>query len=255
LGVDLESASIDSLIVLARSTNFTSPASLITLSSIDSFLCSPTIAEFVSAERCRHLAELFNLYGSDKAKDHDYHRVYQSIVDSLRFEHRPILVSEIGLGTNNLDTPSNMGIYGSPGASAKAFRDYDDLITVLGGDVDQRILFAETRITTLKVDQLDITSLRNFICKHRPTLLIDDGLHTPRSNLNVLSVFVDYVLTEQPANIVWLVIEDISLDSKCLSMWLAVLSSLPSPFDSWLVESNLSALAVCRFNPSPSPKS
>jgi hypothetical protein len=250
LGVDTESASIESLTAIVRCIKH-APGSLPnSMCSIDSFLCSPIINKFVSGQRCSDLADLFNLYGSDKAKDHNYHRVYQSKIDSLT-SHGPLLLSEIGLGTNNIDTPSNMGIYGSPVASARAFRDYNELVTVHAGDVDERILFTEARISTQKVDQLDIESLKRFIYHSRPALLIDDGLHTPRSNLNVFSAFVDFVISAQIDHSVWLIIEDICLTPKCISMWLALLSSLPSTFDAWLVESNISALAICRFTPLP----
>ena len=60
---------------------------------------------------------------------------------------------EIGLGTNNINVRSNMGLDGKPGASLRAFRDYLN-INVYGADVDKGILFEEDKIKTYFIDQL-----------------------------------------------------------------------------------------------------
>ena len=52
-------------------------------------------------------------------------------------------IFEVGLGTNNVDVPSNMGKDGKPGASLRAWRDYFP-----NADIDTRILFKEDKIQT-----------------------------------------------------------------------------------------------------------
>ena len=63
-------------------------------------------------------------YGSDKG-DHDNHNyttVYSVLLEAFR--DRPVRVFELGLGTNNPEIPSSMGIDGRPGASLRAWRGY-----------------------------------------------------------------------------------------------------------------------------------
>jgi hypothetical protein len=93
---------------------------------------------------------------------------------------------EIGLGTNNIDVPYNMGRGGSPGASLRAFRDLDSRINVIGADFDKRILFEEERIKTFYLNQRDPDTLSEFSEKIGLNfdLIIDDGLHAAHANLN-----------------------------------------------------------------------
>ena len=67
------------------------------------------------------LRALFQKYGSDKSTGHNYHLLYSWLLAPKRGEDLSML--EIGLGTNNIDVPSNMGLEGRPGASLRAFRD------------------------------------------------------------------------------------------------------------------------------------
>ena len=68
----------------------------------------------------RDLENLFNEYGSDESGKHNYHLIYSWVLRGKR--HLPLTILEIGLGTNYLDTLSNMGLHGRPGASLRAFR-------------------------------------------------------------------------------------------------------------------------------------
>src|SRR5262249_45143750 len=102
------------------------------------------------------LADLFNQYGSDKSSSHDYHLLYAPILAPRR--HEPLRLLEIGLGTNNRDVVSTMGINGKPGASLRAFRDFLPRARIFGADIDRRILFSEDRIETYFVDQTLQTS-------------------------------------------------------------------------------------------------
>ena len=97
-----------------------------------------------------------------------------------------------------------MGLDGKPGASLRAFRDYLG-IKIYGADVDEKILFEEKNIETYFIDQLETKTIKN-IKKSIPKLdlIIDDGLHQPDANLNVILDLLDHL---NPNGI--LVIEDI----------------------------------------------
>ena len=86
-------------------------------------------------ELSEKLKVYFDFHGSDKANLHNYHYIYAQIL-SPYIENLKIF--EIGLGTNNTDTLSNMGKYGKPGASLRAFRDSFPQALIHGADVDRR---------------------------------------------------------------------------------------------------------------------
>ena len=96
------------------------------------------------------LGEIFKKNGSDKSTTHDYYKIYAYLISSLV---NPKKIFEIGLGTNNVDIVSSMGIYGTPGASLRSFRDFTKEAFIYGADFDRRILFEEIRIKTFFVDQ------------------------------------------------------------------------------------------------------
>ena len=92
---------------------------------------------------------------------------------------------EVGIGTNNLDVPSNMGVAGVPGASLRAWSELFPSALIFGADVDRRILFQEERIRTYYVDQTDsatIDQLFGNIGDRKLDLIIDDGLHEFEAN-------------------------------------------------------------------------
>lgn len=134
------------------------------------------------------LSALLREEGSDKSSNHDYHRIYRWILCNV--PSGPVV--EIGLGTNNLDVPSNMGIKGIPGASLRAWSKTGIFTTVWGADVDRRILFSEPGIQTRFVDQLDEATMRAFadelhcVFPEGVSLLIDDGLHSSDANTNTI---------------------------------------------------------------------
>jgi hypothetical protein len=137
----------------------------------------------------RALADLLDAYGSDKRTKHGYDLLYAMVLGGRRNE--PLNIVEIGIGTNNVRLPSNMGRTGRPGASLRAFRDWAPRALVHGADVDRDILFVDDRISTSHVDQLDVGSLEAFAARFPPQtvdLFIDDGLHTAEANLNTLVI-------------------------------------------------------------------
>ncbi|MDO8336400.1 MAG: hypothetical protein Q7T74_06505 [Candidatus Saccharibacteria bacterium] len=170
---------------------------------------------------CQELRDLFAHYGSDKSTKHDYYLVYAFLLKAKR--GLPLKILEIGLGTNNIHIPSNMGKEGKPGASLRAFRDWGTKFLVYGADVDKDILFSEERITTYFVDQTKTESLQELASHFSPDsldLIIDDGLHTPWANLNTLNLALNLV---KPGG--YVVIEDI-LD-RYLSTWKVAIPLIP----------------------------
>ena len=155
--------------------------------------------KYLNNEKCEKLKNLFNQYGSDKAKSLLVY-IYFEIFSNFKINS----LFEIGLGTNNIKIRSNMGLDGKPGSSLRAFRDYLG-IKIYGADVDEKILFEEKNIETFFIDQLETKTIKN-IKKSIPKLdlIIDDGLHQPDANLNVILDLLDHL---NPNGI--LVIEDI----------------------------------------------
>jgi SAM-dependent methyltransferase len=138
------------------------------------------------------LSSLFKSHGSDKSTKHNYYLAYSSILAHKK--DLPMYILEIGLGTNNIDVMANMGTYGQPGASLRAFRDMYQKATVFGADIDKRILFSEERITTYFVDQTDMATLnelKKHFAKIKFDLIIDDGLHNSHANLNTTNFALD----------------------------------------------------------------
>lgn len=116
----------------------------------------------------QHLTKQLTVHKSDKHLL-GYSSVYQTIFAEIlnRAPSRPLKVVEVGIGSNNPSVASNMGVFGTPGASLRAFRDFLPAAEIVGGDVDRTILFSESGITTHYVDQLDISSLRLFLASER----------------------------------------------------------------------------------------
>lgn len=133
------------------------------------------------------LCRIMKYNGSDKALGwHSYAYIYNYLLPLVREEGETLL--EIGIGTNFLDTVSNMGVTGVPGASLRGWREFTGA-GVHGADVDRRILFQEPGISTYFVDQTDratIDELWRTASTDAPTIVIDDGLHTFDANVNVL---------------------------------------------------------------------
>jgi hypothetical protein len=163
------------------------------------------------------IGRILNENKSDKAYPHNYHYVYAYIFNKLGKESR-LNVLEVGLGTNNPTIVSSMGIYGRPGASLYAFKQYLPNSQIFGCDIDKDILFQTDRIKTCYIDQLDMSTFDNIaktFGKQKYDLIIDDGLHSIGANLNTLLFALENVNDNG-----WIVIEDIGLDTA--SNWTAI---------------------------------
>jgi hypothetical protein len=185
---------------------------VIQAANIDTFVS--TTAQQKSA---RALSELFSERGSDKSSMHNYEQVYGVILED---KNNIKNIFEVGLGTNNGDVISNMGGGGRPGASLRAFRDYCPNANVYGADIDSRILFEEDRIKTFCVDQTNPSTFSSLPIPNDIDLIIDDGLHSPNANVQVLNYGLPKIRIGG-----WVVIEDINPAAQ--PIWEVVAALLP----------------------------
>lgn len=137
-----------------------------------------------------YLNELCDIHGSDKGevrseghpyswRPHTFADFYERQFSNIRDHVRNVF--ECGLGTNNLDIASNMGINAKPGASLRVWRDYFSNAHIYGADIDRDILFEEDRISTFYCDQTDPNSISKMWKEMENVefdIMIDDGLHT-----------------------------------------------------------------------------
>jgi len=141
------------------------------------------------------MCRVMTKYGSDKGRLHRYTTIYSALFKERYGQALRIL--ELGLGTNNPDVPSNMGLFGAPGASLRGWRELFPKALIYGADVDRRILFSEDRIKTFHCDQLDGSSIRSLWSQpdlqDGVDILIEDGLHTFEGNISFLEGSIGHV--------------------------------------------------------------
>lgn len=151
------------------------------------------IEEYMENKEYRNattLCALMNAMGSDKGDSwHNYTTFYSKLFEPLR--DKKINLFELGIGTNFLDLPSNMGAGGKPGASLYAWEKYFPNADIYGADIDKRILFTTSRIKTYYCDQRDPASIEEMfknkeLCNTFFDIMIDDGLHEFEANLTFL---------------------------------------------------------------------
>jgi|TARA_B110000093_G_scaffold84757_1_gene91816 hypothetical protein len=143
------------------------------------------------------LTELMNHYGSDKGgknNHHNYSEYYSEIFFHKKKEVKNFL--EIGLGTNNINMASNMGVEGVPLASLRAWRDYFENASIYGADIDKDILLNEDRIKTFFVDQTNpetINLLFQKIGVDSFDVILEDGLHEYNANICFFENSIKYL--------------------------------------------------------------
>ena len=171
------------------------------------------------------LRNQFAMHGSDKGNTISLPLLYASIIKSISSKSQPITLLEIGLGTNNVDVDSNMGVSGTPGASIRAFRNFlHPTDRVIGADVDTRILFQSAGLETYFVDQLNRGTLIHLASQVGDIdLVIDDGLHNLEANANTVLSFLPHLKIGG-----FIVVEDISDLPENLMAWQALSLKLES---------------------------
>ena len=136
------------------------------------------------------LCGIMEKYGSDKGNTqelhhHNYTRFYHSLFNAQANSN--LRIFELGLGTNDVNIPSNMGKYGKPGASLRGWSEYFPNSQIFGADIDRNILFQEPRINTYYCDQTDERSIREMWNKQDLNdnfdIIVEDGLHTFQANV------------------------------------------------------------------------
>ena len=159
-------------------------------------------------DTAKSLGNILQKNNSDKSTTHDYHIFYSFILNKLG-EKSALNILEIGMGTNNPNIVSSMGVDGRPGASLYAFREYLPNSNIYGADIDKDILFESDRIKTSFVDQMDSNTLHELVNKFGNTkydLIIDDGLHSIGANFNTMLFALNNINEDG-----WVVIEDIHI--------------------------------------------
>ena len=162
------------------------------LVSSKSDLYNYSFSFFYAKNEHAHINKLCDLYGTDKGeskknnhpyewKSSNYADLYEMLFRCRRKNVQ--LLIECGIGTNNINLESSMGINGKPGASLRMWRDYFPSARIIGVDIDKDILFNEERIETFYCDQLKKNSIENFtkesnLLENSADVIIDDGLHT-----------------------------------------------------------------------------
>ncbi len=153
------------------------------------------------------LNALCDTYGSDKGEigadghpypwpSHTYADFYELLFQLKRQDVRAVL--ECGLGTNNPNVTSNMGVKGRPGASLRVWRDFFPNAQIVGVDIDAGVLFEEERIKTYPCDQTSAASIASFIeqaalAPASMDIIIDDGLHEFAAGVSFFENIIDYL--------------------------------------------------------------
>jgi len=137
------------------------------------------------------LCEIMGRNNSDKGhvliqtSHHNYTTFYYSIFKNLR--ENKLRIFELGLGTNNVNLPSNMGSDGRPGASLYGWHEFFPNSDIFGADIDRDILFNTDKIKTFYCDQTNPTIIKQMwadsILHDNFDVIIDDGLHTFNANV------------------------------------------------------------------------
>lgn len=123
------------------------------------------------------LSEIAFKYKTDKCPQikHHFTEFYDEMFRDRRESVRKVV--EIGIGI--------MHPYYVKGASLFMWREYFPNATIYGADIDPDCMFEEERIQTILCDQTKAKDLENLIAitGEDIDLFIDDGLHTPNSQV------------------------------------------------------------------------
>ena len=165
------------------------------------------------------LCEIMGKNKSDKGNTniknshHNYTTVYYSLFKDL--QTKQLRIFELGLGTNNINIPSNMGINGRPGASLYGWSEFFVNSEIYGADIDINILFNTDKIKTFYCDQTNPYSIKsmwsNSELSENFDIIVEDGLHTFNANV---CFFENSIHKLKPNG--YFIIEDILISEKKL---------------------------------------
>ena len=136
------------------------------------------------------LCEIMGRNKSDKAetsrkKWHNYTIFYYQMFKAIQYNS--LRIFELGLGTNNINIPSNMGVNGRPGASLYGWSEFFINSKIYGADIDTQILFKSDKIKTYYCDQTNPSIIKNMWDEQELQepfdIIIDDGLHEFTANM------------------------------------------------------------------------
>ena len=158
-----------------------------------------------------HLCDIMLKYGSDKSRKdkHNYTIIYDYLFQDLK--EKNIRILELGIGTNDPNMISSMGLDGKPGASLRGWSEYFTNGLIFGADIDRNILFSTDKIKTFYCDQTNPESIKsmwsNKNLSENLVIIIDDGLHTFLAQL----IFLENSFNKlNPGG--FYIIEDITID-------------------------------------------
>jgi hypothetical protein len=144
---------------------------------------------------------------------HNYTTFYYSIFKELQYN--PLRIFELGLGTNNVNIPSNMEAHGRPGASLYGWNEFFPNSYIFGADIDKDILFETDKIKTYFCDQTKEDIIKNMWeepdLQEEFDIIIEDGLHTYDANV----CFFENSIHKLKSNGIY-IIEDIHINEKYL---------------------------------------
>ena len=116
---------------------------------------------------------------------HNYTTFYYSIFKDL--SQKQLRIFELGLGTNNVKIPSNMGAGGRPGASHYGWSEFFPNSYIFGADIDNDILFNTDKIKTFYCNQTKPDIINEMWNKpdlqENFDIIIEDGLHKFDANV------------------------------------------------------------------------
>jgi SAM-dependent methyltransferase len=138
------------------------------------------------------LCEIMGRNKSDKGSlnitesHHNYTTFYYSIFRDIA--DKELRIFELGLGTNDINIKSNMGINGRPGASLYGWEEFFKNSQIFGADIDKKILFNTERIHTFYCDQTNPEVIKNMwdseeLLQDKFDIIIEDGLHEVNANV------------------------------------------------------------------------
>lgn len=130
------------------------------------------------------LCNIMKTHGSDKGVDwHNYTQLYSVLFNGLQNEIRQLF--ELGIGSVNPAIASHMKQIYSPGGSLRGWREFFPNAQIYAADIDKGILQPEERIIKFYVDQTNaavVKEMWNHVGVDNFDIIIDDGLHTYKSN-------------------------------------------------------------------------